>query len=99
MKSNSKRAILALAIIVPVAIVGAVVWSGQQPDSAAPSYSIEQTTEQPTQDSGVVMAAPTAEEPTVDTVAAVDDPDDNPLKPIGPKGSDRLPSQCGSCGA
>jgi hypothetical protein len=95
MKSNSKRAILALAIIVPVAIVGAVVWSGQQPDSAAPSYSIEQ----PTEDSGVVMAAPTAEEPTVDTVAAVDDPDDNPLKPIGPKGSDRLPSQCGSCGA
>lgn len=94
MKSHSKHALLALAIIVPVVIVGVLVWQGQQQDAVTPDYMIEET-----EDTGVVLAAPAAEEPAIEPVATTEETDENPLKPIGPRASDRLPAACGSCGA
>jgi len=90
MSLHGKRALLAIAIAVPLLIVGVAVLQGQQ-DTVVPDYTIDDT-----EDAGTVLAVPDEAEPAVVPVKTAED--ENPLKPLGPRASDRLPSACGSCG-
>jgi hypothetical protein len=90
MQSTSRRLIIALAIAVPVLVIGALVWQDAN-DAVVPEAM-------PTaEDAGAVLAAPTSSEGSVASATTQDESNENALRPIGPKASERLPAACGSC--
>ncbi|MFW6103028.1 MAG: hypothetical protein ACOC7M_01895 [Chloroflexota bacterium] len=105
--SRALRIIVALAIIIPLVGIGALVWyfasdvpeDTSQEETASPfngdAFSEEETEEEaPGLIAGDATTAGPAPEDVQNPVAVTDD---NPLKPIGPKASDRVGVACGSC--
>jgi len=96
--SRSVRLLLSLAIIVPVLGIAAVLVYVDAPRDAPGGSAVLASAEPP---QPLVAAAP-ADEPATQAPVAVDE---NPLRPVGPKASDRVtfyssPScSSGSCGA
>ncbi len=100
--SRSVRLLLSLAIIVPVLGIAAVlVYVDATRDAPGGSTVLASADESAEPPQPLVAAAP-ADEPATQAPVAVDE---NPLRPVGPKASDRVtfyssPScSSGSCGA
>ncbi len=106
--SRTLRIIVALAIIVPLLGIGALVWyfasdvpeDTSQAETASSLHGDELIEEEPEEEApGLIAGDVTTDGLALEDVRQNPVPvtDDNPLKPIGPKASDRVGTACGSC--
>lgn len=105
--SRTLRLIAALAIIIPLLGIGIIIWyfASDVPVDTSQEHTglqpVETTAEaeQPNMDAGEPeeVSETSLNEEVAKAVASATTPGENPLRPIGPPASERLPATCGTC--